>query len=57
VPLTDAKDHSPGANCNLDEAIPLCHFHHQRIHDHSYTHRSKSDGAITFRQTDVHRRL
>jgi hypothetical protein len=48
---------SHAGSTNLDEAIPLCHFHHQRIHDHSYTHRSKSDGAITFRQTDVHRRL
>lgn len=39
---------STGGNTDLADAVPLCHFHHQRIHDPSYDHRWSSTGAITF---------
>jgi hypothetical protein len=35
-------------NTDLKDAIPLCHFHHQRIHDHHYQHREQPDGTIRF---------
>jgi hypothetical protein len=38
-----------GGRTDLDQAIPLCHFHHQRIHDHRYDHARASGGSITFR--------
>jgi hypothetical protein len=34
---------------DLGNAVPLCHFHHQRIHDHRYQHDRGSGGAISFR--------
>ncbi len=37
-----------GGKTDLADAIPLCHFHHQRIHDHRYTHAHRPDGSITF---------
>lgn len=33
---------------NLNNAIPACHFHHQRLHDPHYTHQPHPDGTITF---------
>jgi hypothetical protein len=41
---------SAGGASDLANAIPLCHFHHQRIHDHQYTHTRHANGAITFHQ-------
>ncbi|RNL65022.1 HNH endonuclease [Nocardioides marmoriginsengisoli] len=35
---------------DLDNAIPLCRFHHQRIHDQHYEHAETSDGSIAFRE-------
>lgn len=36
-----------GGPTDLANAIPLCHFHHQRIHDPQYGHEQKP-GGITF---------
>jgi Domain of unknown function (DUF222) len=33
---------------DLADAIPLCHFHHQRIHDTGYLHHQRPDGSIRF---------
>lgn len=38
---------SHGGSTNLADAIPLCGFHHRRIHDHTYQHHSGPNG-ITF---------
>ncbi len=40
---------SHGGRTDLADAVPLCWFHHRRIHDRGYTHTYRSDGAITFR--------
>jgi hypothetical protein len=37
-----------GGPTDLANAIPLCHFHHQRIHDHRYRHARAKDGSIVF---------
>ena len=39
---------SHGGHTDLDKAIPLCGFHHRRIHDPAYWHRRHPDGTITF---------
>lgn len=39
-----------GGSTDLADAVPLCHFHHQRIHDPDYDHRREPSGAITFRR-------
>ena len=39
---------SHGGRTDLHDAIPLCHWHHQRIHDHTYTHQTLPDGSIQF---------
>ena len=41
---------SHGGRTDLHDAIPLCHWHHQRIHDHHYLHTYQPDGTITFRR-------
>jgi hypothetical protein len=33
---------------DLAKADPLCHFHHQRIHDPGFLHRRLPDGSIRF---------
>ncbi|RNL80037.1 HNH endonuclease signature motif containing protein, partial [Nocardioides marmorisolisilvae] len=38
-----------GGRTDLANAVPLCHFHHQRIHDHRYRHTRAPDGSIRFR--------
>ena len=40
---------SHGGTTNLADAIPLCGFHHRRIHDPAYRHRT-GPGGITFHQ-------
>ncbi|RNL65431.1 HNH endonuclease [Nocardioides marmoriginsengisoli] len=42
---------SHGGTTNLDQAIPLCGFHHRRIHDPDYHHRHQTDG-IHFTQRE-----
>ena len=37
-----------GGPTDLADMVPLCGFHHQRIHDPAYHHRYRPDGAITF---------
>lgn len=41
---------SLGGHTNLHDAVPLCHWHHQRIHDHHYRHTYQPDGTIRFRR-------
>jgi hypothetical protein len=38
---------SHGGSTDLDQAVPLCHFHHQRIHDPRFGH-SSVDRGIRF---------
>ena len=37
-----------GGRTDLADAVPLCHFHHRRIHDDSYRHRLGRDGSVSF---------
>jgi hypothetical protein len=39
---------SHGGRTDLRDAIPLCHWHHQRIHDHAYAHTRMPDGSLRF---------
>ncbi len=41
---------SRGGRTDLDQAVPLCHWHHQRIHDHTYQHSRRPDGTIRFQR-------
>ena len=47
--LHHKKPWSRGGRTDLADAVPLCWFHHRRIHDRGYTHAYSPDGAITFR--------
>jgi hypothetical protein len=35
---------------DLADAVPLCHFHHQRIHDTGFLHAQLPDGSVRFRR-------
>jgi hypothetical protein len=37
-----------GGRTDLVDAVPLCHHHHQRIHDDTYHHRTLPDGSLRF---------
>lgn len=37
-----------GGATDLSNAVPLCHFHHRRIHDPGYTYARRPDDSITF---------
>ena len=37
-----------GGRTDLRDAVPLCHFHHQRIHDTGFCHRFLPDGRVQF---------
>ena len=39
---------SRGGRTDLADAVPLCGFHHRRIHDPDYDHRERPGGAVTF---------
>jgi hypothetical protein len=41
---------SEGGRTDLSRAIPLCHFHHQRIHDPNYSHAHRRGGGVRFHQ-------
>jgi hypothetical protein len=41
---------SHGGQTDLRDAVPLCGWHHQRIHDHHYLHTYQPDGSIIFRR-------
>ncbi len=45
---------SHGGRTDLEDAVPLCHFHHQRIHDPEFSHAAVDDdrpaGALQFRR-------
>jgi hypothetical protein len=40
--------HETPWSTDLSNALPLCDFHHQRIHDPAYEHRRSQGGAIIF---------
>jgi hypothetical protein len=40
-----------GGRTDLDQAMPLCWFHHRRIHDDAFVHWESSEGVITFHRT------
>ncbi|MBO9520522.1 MAG: DUF222 domain-containing protein [Nocardioidaceae bacterium] len=42
---------SHGGSTDLKDAIPLCGFHHRRIHDPSYMHRFGPEGLTFHRRT------
>jgi Domain of unknown function (DUF222)/HNH endonuclease len=48
--LHHRKPWSQGGHTDLEDAVPLCHFHHQRIHDAGFLHRYLPDGGIRFRR-------
>jgi hypothetical protein len=37
-----------GGSTDQDNAVPLCWFHHRRIHDDAFTHRERPGGSVTF---------
>lgn len=39
---------SKGGRTDLADAIPLCGWHHRRIHDPGYSHSRQPDGKVTF---------
>jgi len=41
---------SRGGRTDLRDAVPLCHWHHQRIHDQAFLHTYLPDGTIRFRR-------
>ncbi|MCW2856181.1 MAG: endonuclease, partial [Marmoricola sp.] len=40
-----------GGPTDLNNAIGLCHFHHQRIHDPAFDHEAKPDGIVFHQRT------
>ncbi|QWC84650.1 HNH endonuclease [Nocardioidaceae bacterium] len=46
--LHHARPWSHGGTTDLADMVPLCAFHHRRIHDGRYEHRRQPDGTITF---------
>ena len=46
--LHHRKHFSRGGRTDQANAVPLCHFHHQRIHDPGYHHQELPDGGIRF---------
>jgi hypothetical protein len=46
--LHHRKPWAKGGRTDLDNAIPLCHRHHQWVHDDSYHHRQLPDGSLRF---------
>lgn len=51
-PWTPIRPHTSGGATDLDNATPLCGFHHRRIHDPAYWHRVRPDRSITFHRRD-----
>jgi hypothetical protein len=37
-----------GGQSDLRDAVPLCHFHHQRVHDSGFVHARLPDGSVRF---------
>ena len=37
-----------GGRTDLRDAVPLCHFHHQRVHDTGFLHVRLADGSVRF---------
>ena len=47
---TTANPGHTADSTDLDNAVPLCHWHHQRIHDHTYQHTWQPDGTVNFQR-------
>ena len=45
---TTDKPWTNGGRTDLTNAIPLCHQHHQWIHDTGFNHQSMPDGSVRF---------
>ena len=48
---TELHHHQPwshGGRTDLRNAVPLCHYHHQRIHDPDFEHHEQPDATIRF---------
>jgi len=54
--LHHRKPWSEGGSTNLRDAVPVCGFHHQRIHDPDYEHVFGADGIKFRRRTPRDRR-
>lgn len=37
-----------GGRTDLRDAVPLCHFHHRRVHDTGFVHARLPDGSVRF---------
>lgn len=37
-----------GGRTDLRDAVPLCHFHHRRVHDSGFVHARLPDGSVRF---------
>jgi hypothetical protein len=46
--LHHRKPWTKDGRTDLDNAVPLCHRHHQWVHDDSYHHRQLPDGSLRF---------
>jgi hypothetical protein len=46
--LHHAAPWATGGATNLEKAIPLCGWHHRRIHDPAYGHERQPDGTLRF---------
>jgi hypothetical protein len=42
------KPFAAGGPTDLANAVPVCNFHHQRLHDPAYDHHRQADGSIRF---------
>ncbi len=48
--LHHSQPWSRDGKTNLNQAVPLCHWHHQRIHDHTFVPTWQADGTISFQR-------
>ena len=46
--LHHKKPSAHGGRTDLADAVPLCHHHHQHIHDPGFTHHHLPDDTIRF---------
>jgi len=46
-----------GGRTDLSNAIPLCWFHHRRIHDPAYDHHEEADGIVFVRRHEDRREV
>lgn len=46
--LHHRKPWASGGRTDLRNAVPLCHYHHQRVHDPGFWHRYLPEGTLRF---------